>query len=121
MTDPYGLTSYQARTRGSLLLDAARERVVEAASRVTDQMNRYQLVELSSNRAVFSARMNWKTWGLRITLLLTQDDSGRTTIDALSEPRLGTTLFDYGQGKKDLHRILNFIEQEVKKPRTSQV
>jgi hypothetical protein len=114
MNDSFGLATSQARTRASLVLVASREQVAGAAGRISSHVSRYKLVELSPNRVVLTARMNWRTWGLRITLFLTEDASGHTTIDALCEPRVGTTLVDYGQGKKDLRRILDFIRQESK-------
>jgi hypothetical protein len=120
-TQPYAITSRDARTRGRLQVEVPLELVAEAVCRAGEHLSRFTLVELSSNRALFTAPMNWKTWGLWITLTFTRDDLGGTIIDALAEPQVEYTLVDYGQGKNDIRALLRFIEVEVSNPRSSSV
>jgi hypothetical protein len=109
----YGITSQSARSEGRLSVDVPVERVARTVREAVEALPRFALVELSGTGAQLRARMNMKTWGERITLRFHPLESARTEIEALCEPRLGTTLVDYGQGAKDLRTLLGAIEQRT--------
>lgn len=89
------------------------EQVLRSVRKAVEDLPRYTLVELSGVQAQLTARMNMKSWGERITLRFRPLDPTRTEIQAQCEPRLGTTMVDYGQGAKDLRTLLGAIEQHI--------
>ena len=109
----YGITSQTARSEGRLSVDVPVEQVVRTVREAVETLPRFTVVELSGTGAQLTARMNMKTWGERITLRFHPLEPARTEIEALCEPRLGTTLVDYGQGAKDLRTLLGAIEQRT--------
>ncbi|MFI7579823.1 hypothetical protein [Kocuria kalidii] len=109
----YGITSQGARSQGRLEVDVPVEQVMLNLRETVEQLPRYTLVELSGVQAQLTARMNMKSWGERITLRFHPLDPTRIKIEALCEPRLGTTMVDYGQGAKDLRTVLGAIEQRI--------
>ena len=87
--------------------------MLRSLRQVVEDLTRFTLVELSGTQAQLTARMNMKSWGERITLRFHPLDLTRTEIEARCEPRLGTTMVDYGQGAKDLRTLLGAIEQHT--------
>ena len=109
----YGITSQGAHSEGRLEVDMPVEQVLRSLRQVVEDLPRFTLVELSGTQAQLTARMNMKSWGERITLHFHPLDPTRTEIEARCEPRLGTTMVDYGQGAKDLRTLLGAIEQHT--------
>lgn len=109
----YGITSQGARSQGRLEMGVPVEQVMRSLREAVEQLPRYTLVELSGVQAQLTARMNMKSWGERITLRFHPLEPTHTQIEAQCEPRLGTTMVDYGQGAKDLRTLLGAIEQHT--------
>lgn len=89
------------------------EQVLPSLHQVVEDVPRFTLVELSGAQAQLTARMNMKSWGEQITFHFHPLEPARTQIQAQCEPRLGTTMVDYGQGAKDLRTLLGAIEQHT--------
>ena len=109
----YGITSQGARSEGRLSVQAPVEQVMGAVRQAAEALPRFTVVEVSEAGAQLTASMNMKTWGERITLRFRPAAPDRIEIEALCEPRLSTTMVDYGQGAKDLRALLDAIDHQV--------
>lgn len=111
--DVYGIASQGARSEGRLTIALPVSRVPRAVEDATQGKLPLSLVSLSETGAELSRGVTLKTWGERITLEFRPIAPEQTEITARCEPKLGTTMVDYGQGAQDLRLLLGAIEEQV--------
>jgi hypothetical protein len=109
----YAISTKMARSTGSVVLPVPVDVVVGVVDRVSQAMPRLRLKHLSAAGATIDRRMGVWTWGLRITLTFRQLGPDQTQIWAECKPKVVTTLFDYGQGERDLRALLVGIDDEI--------
>ncbi|MDX6263764.1 MAG: hypothetical protein QOH84_5452 [Kribbellaceae bacterium] len=109
----YAISTKMARSTGTVVLPVPVDVVVGVVDRVSQAMPRLRLMHLSAAGATVDCKMNIWTWGLRITLSFRQLGPDQTQIWAECKPKLVTTLFDYGQGERDLRALLVAIDDEI--------
>jgi hypothetical protein len=109
----YAISTKMARSTGSVVLPVPVDVVVGVVGRVSQATPRLRLKHLSAAGATVDCKMNVWTWGLRITLTFRQLGPDQTQIRAECKPKLVTTLFDYGQGERDLRALLVAIDDEI--------
>lgn len=112
---PYQITSQGARSEAQLTLSVPKEQVMTVVEDAVKELPRFTLVRISSSEAQLTARMNIKAWGAHIGLQFNPIAFDETKIEALWEPRLKTTMVDYGQGAKDLRKLLDSITLRAQK------
>jgi hypothetical protein len=106
---PDVLTS-NGRSTSSFVLD---DRVDVAEQKLVAIINaspRFTLRERRAERIAASARVNWATWGERITIELSPEGTERTTVTIRVEPTVPTTRWDWGQGRRDIEAIHGAIQ-----------
>lgn len=108
--DSHEISSRSARSEGRLVVSLPIDEVPVAIERVAGNHPRFSVVELTSEHAEIRGRMNFKTWGMTTHLKYTSLSPDRAEITASCDPRLATTLVDYGQGRKDIGLLFQGIE-----------
>lgn len=108
--DSYEMTSHTARSEGRLIVGLPISDIPIAIQRAAEHQPRFSVIELTSEHAKIKGRMNFKTWGMTTHLKYRSLDPERVEITAFCEPRLGTTLVDYGQSRLDIRLLLQGIE-----------
>lgn len=120
--DSYEISFRSARAEGRLAVDLRIDEVPAAIEQVVAQQPRFSAVELTGEHAEIRGRMNFKTWGMTTHLKYRSLNPEQVEITAFCEPRLGTTLVDYGQGRQDIRSIFqgleNFEKDHDRKPVT---
>jgi hypothetical protein len=95
----------RARSSAEFVLDGAVDVVEQRLADVIERTARFRLRERRADRIEATARANWATWGARITLVLWPEAAARTRVRVHVDPLVQTTLFDYGQGRRDIQTL----------------
>ena len=93
-----------------LIVPVSVDEVVRVVDELTRGLRQPRPVNLSAAGAEFNRQMNLKTWGMRITLRFRPLRSDQTLIWAGCQPKLRTTIWDWGQGRSDLLALLTAID-----------
>lgn len=109
----YEIETQAARSEASLLVPASPEAVREAVRHAAT--GQFQLVGEQAGKLALQRRMNLATWGMTLRVTVTSTAEG-TRIHAFEEPRLGTTIFDWGQGRRDIVHLFERIEEHLTGP-----
>lgn len=112
-SDDYDISTRLARSTGVLTVPASVDEVVRAIADLSKIVTWLRPVHLSTAGAEFKRDLNFWTWGLRITLSFRPLGPDRTHISAKAVPKLPTTLFDWGQGARDLRTLLGAIGHHI--------
>jgi hypothetical protein len=111
--DPYEISTRAAWSTGTLTVRASIDEVVRAVEELSKTLRQPRLVSLSAAGAEFKRSINFRTWGMRITLRFRSQGADQTLIFAESGPRLPTTIMDWGQGASDLRTLLGGIDRQI--------
>lgn len=117
--DVYGIISQGARSEGKLIVALPINKVPQVVENAARGKSHLSVISLSETGAELLRSANFKTWGERVTLQFQPITTEQTEIMARCEPRLGTTLIDYGQGAQDLRLLLRAIEEQASRTERS--
>ena len=109
----YGITTRGAYSEAMLTLDLPLGRVVRVVDDASHTLRQPRRTKLSAAGAEFDSSTSFWTWGMRIVLEFQSVAPNRTVITARDEPKVSTTVLDYGQGSRDLRSLLGAIERRA--------
>jgi hypothetical protein len=104
-----GASTVRGRSRAQFAVDGGMD-VVAAVQRLPMALPQFRLTRSSGLRAEFARRMNWATWGETVVLDW-QFDMGSALISVQVEPKLSTTVIDWGQGARDIEAIVGYFRR----------
>jgi hypothetical protein len=94
-----------ARSTASFVLDGRVDTIQRNLIAAIQNSRRFRIVESRPERIVAKGRLNWVTWGERISIALQPEGPSSTRVAIRVDPVLPTTLFDWGQGRRDIREI----------------
>ncbi|CAL8900033.1 hypothetical protein [Kocuria varians] len=109
----YEVQTQAARSEAFLVVEADPEAVKDAVRRAAT--DRFRLVGERGEELILLRRMNLATWGMTARVTVAAHTQG-TRIHVREEPRLGTTIYDWGQGRRDIVLLLDRIGEQLTGP-----
>lgn len=100
-----------AGAQRSLVVEAPLEDAYRRCLEVTEALRKAEVAEADRGTATIEVRTgtSWKSWGERVTLHLSDEGSGRTTVSITSRPSVRTTIFDYGKNRDNVARVADWL------------
>lgn len=99
----------RVRPVGHVDLAVAASELPVIVQRAFEHSRRFDLVRLGDTFATVCGRVSWRSFGELIELTFAEAGADRTTVRIDVEPLVSTTLFDYGQGVRDLRAVSDAI------------
>lgn len=106
----YRIETQAARSEASHVVEADPAVVRDAVRRVA--VGRFRLVGERDEELTLLRRMNMASWGMTMRVMVTPVAEG-TRIDVHEEPQLGTTIFDWGQGERDIVHLFDRVGEQL--------
>lgn len=106
--------AFEVRQKRNIVLFTNYAKALDLCIESANVLENAKIIEKNELQGFIKVRtkMNWLTFGIRITYKLNKLTENTTEIEISTEPIPKTTLVDYGEGFRFIEQINNFLDEE---------
>jgi hypothetical protein len=98
-----------ARSAATWASDITASALPDLTEHAVEHLRRFKTIAKTNDSVTLACRMNFKTWGGKLTLRFAQGTES-STVESRWEPVFGSTIIDWGQGESDTRQVWEAID-----------
>lgn len=103
------ILTQRGRATAHFTIDGTVEQVRARVKAMVERERRFRWREGGDETVVLDTAANWATWGERMTITLGVAGMTSTSVMVRVEPKVRTTVIDWGQGARDIGLLHAFL------------
>jgi hypothetical protein len=99
------ISTERGRATAHFTIEGTVDQVQARVRAIAERERRFRWHEAADGTLVLNTAANWATWGETMTIILGVAGMTRTSVSVRVEPKVRTTITDWGQGSRDIRLL----------------